>query len=125
LTTAAGIWTVAGVGMAVGGGLYIPAVAVALLTLIALEFFKKYFKCLQMKNMEICFSLPKDGRTVIDIVLNLLKSKKIMVLAYSCDDSGERLIVDLTVRVNGDSGWEDQLFADLCSIDGLCMKKYE
>lgn len=39
LTTAAGLWTVSGIGMAVGGGLYLPAVAVAILALIAFEFF--------------------------------------------------------------------------------------
>jgi putative Mg2+ transporter-C (MgtC) family protein len=36
LTTAASVWTVAGIGLAVGGGLYVPAVAATIIILIIL-----------------------------------------------------------------------------------------
>ncbi|MBE0480771.1 MAG: MgtC/SapB family protein, partial [Dehalococcoidia bacterium] len=38
LTTAASIWAIAAVGVAVGAGLYLPGVATAVLVLIALRF---------------------------------------------------------------------------------------
>lgn len=41
LTTAAGLWTVAAVGLAVGGGMYIAAVGTTLITLIVLTGVKK------------------------------------------------------------------------------------
>jgi putative Mg2+ transporter-C (MgtC) family protein len=45
LTTAASIWVVAGIGLAIGAGLYIPsliALAIILFTLIVLDYFEKY-----------------------------------------------------------------------------------
>jgi putative Mg2+ transporter-C (MgtC) family protein len=41
LTTAAGLWTVAAIGLAVGGGMYIAAVATTLITLLVLIGVKK------------------------------------------------------------------------------------
>ena len=40
LTTAAGLWTVAGIGLAVGGGLYIPAVAATAMVWVVLAVVK-------------------------------------------------------------------------------------
>jgi len=42
LTTAAGLWTVACIGLAVGAGLYIPAVAATILILFVLIYFIKF-----------------------------------------------------------------------------------
>jgi len=42
LTTAAGLWTVAGIGLAVGGGLYFAAIATTVLALIILVVIKPY-----------------------------------------------------------------------------------
>ena len=44
LTTAAGLWTVAGIGLAVGGGLYIAAAFATVLVLIILILVKPYKK---------------------------------------------------------------------------------
>ena len=44
LTTAAGLWTVGGIGLAVGGGLYFPAIATTVLVLIILIVVKPYKK---------------------------------------------------------------------------------
>jgi putative Mg2+ transporter-C (MgtC) family protein len=41
LTTAAGLWTVAAVGLAVGGGMYVASIATTLITLIILTGVKK------------------------------------------------------------------------------------
>ncbi len=41
LTTAASLWIVAGIGLAVGSGMYIPAVATTVLTMIALQYLSR------------------------------------------------------------------------------------
>ncbi|HEY6978485.1 MAG TPA: MgtC/SapB family protein [Chitinophagaceae bacterium] len=50
LTTAAGLWTVAGVGLAVGSGMYIAAAAATVLVLIILAIVKPYKKRLSKGN---------------------------------------------------------------------------
>ena len=47
LTTAAGIWVSAGIGMAVAAGLYAVAVATTLLSLVGLEAFGRIARCLK------------------------------------------------------------------------------
>ncbi|WP_184543455.1 MgtC/SapB family protein [Mucilaginibacter sp. FT3.2] len=50
LTTAAGLWTVAGIGLAVGGGLYIEAVSATAIALIILAVFKPFENRFFKKN---------------------------------------------------------------------------
>jgi len=52
LTTAAGLWTVAGIGLAVGGGLYFAAIATTLLVLIILIIVKPYKNRLMSQNRQ-------------------------------------------------------------------------
>jgi putative Mg2+ transporter-C (MgtC) family protein len=68
LTTAASVWSVAGIGLAVGGGLYIPAVAATVIILIILAGIKplerRFIGTRQLRGLVIfterdALSLPK------------------------------------------------------------------
>ena len=50
LTTAAGIWATAGIGLAVGAGMYTISIAATLLTLAGLELLSLIFKSIGMKS---------------------------------------------------------------------------
>ena len=50
LTTAAGIWATAGIGLAVGAGMYTISIAATLLTLAGLELLSLIFKSIGMKK---------------------------------------------------------------------------
>ncbi|MBK1896668.1 MgtC/SapB family protein [Chryseobacterium paridis] len=60
LTTAAGLWAVAGIGLAIGGGLYFPAFIATLIILIILAllkpFEKKFFKSTRGKTMILSYN---------------------------------------------------------------------
>lgn len=56
LTTAAGIWATAGIGLAVGAGMYTISIAATLLTLAGLELLSLIFKSIGMKSSVITFS---------------------------------------------------------------------
>ena len=56
LTTAAGIWATAGIGLAVGAGMYAIGIATTVLTLIGLELLSYIFKSVGMKSSMIAFS---------------------------------------------------------------------
>ena len=55
LTTAAGIWATAGIGLAIGAGRYGTGVAATVLALIGLEVLSRCFKSLRMRNMIVEF----------------------------------------------------------------------
>lgn len=60
LTTAAGLWAVAGIGLAIGGGLYFPAFIATLIILIILAilkpFEKRFFKSTKGKTMTLSYN---------------------------------------------------------------------
>lgn len=60
LTTAAGLWAVAGIGLAIGGGLYFPAFIATLIILVILAilkpFEKRFFKSTKGKTMTLSYN---------------------------------------------------------------------
>ena len=67
LTTAAGLWTVGGIGLAIGGGLYFAAVAATVLVLIILILIKPYKKRL----------IAERRQTEIHLKLNNIKEDNV------------------------------------------------
>lgn len=83
LTTAAGIWTTAGIGMCVGAGLYILSVGVTLVVIIVqtvLHSSSHYFKQRSKSNYKIIFSIIADEEKKIK---ELFKISKFQTLLYS------------------------------------------
>ena len=71
LTTAAGLWVVAGIGMAIGGGLYIVGIAGTILTLLGLEVLQRIVQKLHVRRVELVFSTKSHDNLVrITDVLN-------------------------------------------------------
>lgn len=64
LTTAAGLWTVAGIGLAVGGGLYFAALVATILVLIILVIIKPYKKRLIVERRQTELQLKLDKQII-------------------------------------------------------------
>ena len=45
LTTAAGLWATAGIGLAIGAGMYVVGIGATILVLIGLEIVSRIFRC--------------------------------------------------------------------------------
>ncbi|MBV4415654.1 MgtC/SapB family protein [Clostridium tyrobutyricum] len=75
LTTAAGLWATAGIGIAIGAGMYIPGVSATALILIGLGIFNKMQKKAIMYSTGIA-DLSVEG---INPVLDVLKNSKVRV----------------------------------------------
>ena len=68
LTTAAGIWTTAGVGMAVGGGLYAVGIAATALVLLVQTLLRRNFRWLRIpaaEQIDLVFSEETDAITYV------------------------------------------------------------
>src|SRR5699024_7402865 len=67
LTTAAGIWATAGIGLAIGGGMYEIGIISGLLVIIGLEFLKRIFGPVIPKTITLTIEM-KNGRSVHEII---------------------------------------------------------
>ena len=83
LTTAAGIWATAGIGLAVGAGMYVIGIAAMVLTLIGLEVLSYLFKSIGMKSSMITFST--DNKEVLKGVADRFNSKDYLIVSYQMD----------------------------------------
>lgn len=102
LTTAAGIWVTAAVGMAMGAGLYIVAfVSVILLLLVQIVFHKfliGFDKVLANDNLVPCFVQIKNSPDAVKELKTFLKANGVQVFDSVVDVSSDN--EKLTIRLN-------------------------
>lgn len=98
LTTAASLWATAGIGMAVGGGLYSVAVVATLLTLIGLEAIGYVFK--KFGARRIFISILVNDKQMAQTVYLDLKKVGYQILSYDLSrlDRAEGYRVAIVVR---------------------------
>ena len=88
LTTAAGVWTTAGVGMACGGGLWLIAIiATTILILIQWFLHRKIFRTKKLFSIKIVFVQITDEREQIKQLFDIERYNKLVV-----ERDGEKLI---------------------------------
>ena len=100
MTTAAGIWATAGIGLAVGAGMYVISIAATLLTLAGLELLSILFKSVGMKSSMITFST--ENKDILKEVSDRFKSRNYMLVSYKMERLGsgdtERYIVTMVIK---------------------------
>lgn len=105
LTTAAGLWVVAGIGMATGCGLYAIAIFGTLFALIGLELFRFIVKLVRLTNVDATFIAEKPSD--VPRALARLRDAGFHVFNYKIESNPEsgQYIVTATMRerTKGDS----------------------
>ncbi|MBE7036943.1 MAG: MgtC/SapB family protein [Ruminococcaceae bacterium] len=97
LTTAAGIWATAGVGMAIGSGMYVVGIAMTLLILlvqIVLHSDNSWFRPSKLKRLT--FSCPENPRTQSEIT-EMLQKKGITVSDVSMKKDSKNNLVEFSL----------------------------
>lgn len=126
LTTAASIWVVSGIGLAVGIGFYEGAVFTMFFVLISLILFgridevllsKRRYKRLWIRAVDRTGLMGKVAGALGDLKINIRKIE-IIPLDYSDEEQAELIIMDFLLRapVNLESS---QLFRRLALITGI------
>lgn len=94
LTTAAGVWTTAGIGMACGGGLWLIAV-VATVILILIQWFlhRKIFRHKTLYSIKIVFIQKTDEREQVKKIFDIDRYNK-LVIERQGDDLIYQAILD-------------------------------
>ena len=126
LTTAAGLWAVAGIGMAVGGGLYAVGISATVLALIGLEAMRYFLRKFRTRASYLVF-LTKDRNNLIHVT-NELNANDFHIINYSVGSekvgSEEWLKVKMWVRERVPNG-ENQILRFMQQFPGVEVEKVE
>ena len=82
LTTAAGIWVVAAIGLASGSGLYMIAILGTIAVLVGLEFFQRIFKLSSHKVVEMNIKVQSKPKNEI---MDILGKNSNYILSYKIE----------------------------------------
>ena len=126
LTTAAGMWATAGIGMAVGGGMYWLGVSATVLTLAGLELLTVLFKNLGLRTMLVHFTTTRQENLVR--ILDQVHQRRYRVVSYKADEEkhGELCSyrVSLVVKIK-EQREEQALFTFIQSLPDLVLTEME
>ena len=99
LTTAAGIWATAAVGMCIGSGLYIVGVCTALIILVVQLMLHHWLPLSEnMSTREVNIKMSNNGETIKSIVDYLNENNLTVLETKILKDEDNKIVADLTVR---------------------------
>ncbi|WP_316743565.1 MgtC/SapB family protein [Pedobacter antarcticus] len=122
LTTAAGLWSVAGVGLAVGGGLYLAAVVATGIIFVILAvikpFERRFLKNLKGRTMMISYNSKLIGLAQID---NIMIKNELVANEVLIHSSNENTLDELTLTFDTKSSISKILLAidELKTTNGI------
>lgn len=126
LTTAAGMWATAGIGMAVGGGMYFIGVASTVLVLIGLEVLTLVFVKAGLSSVSISFYT--SDKSNLEKVVGEIHSKKYHLVSYNSAEENLGGVMlykaDITMKVKGHRE-HNGLFVFIQSLNNISQLKVE
>lgn len=96
LTTASGLWTVAAIGLASGGGMYFAATATALIAVIILWLLKPVEEILFKKTKGSSLSVKVNANAqsrIPESVQNLIHSEKLKIQSFSLEKMNAKVSI--------------------------------
>ncbi|HDR4910520.1 TPA: MgtC/SapB family protein [Bacillus cereus] len=87
LTTAAGLWATAGIGLAIGAGMYVVGIGATILVLIGLEIVSRIFKVQFLFPQNIAVQMFVNKHEAVQQILETLQVKGIPILSYEVEAS--------------------------------------
>lgn len=110
LTTAAGVWATAGVGLAMGAGLYYVGIFATVVVVFCQIFLHKNYKFLHMPSEEILSVTLEDSEEAMDFLNNMLAEYNIVIGGMKCRKKESGLIeVEMDISTDTDIAYGDLL----------------
>lgn len=101
LTTAAGLWVTAAIGLACGNGMYWVALITTVIVLVSLGLINVYLPYFSQKEHTVTFLV--EDYTILTKVLENLRREKITVLNYEmhkdAEENNGKMLVSLEIRM--------------------------
>lgn len=121
LTTAAGIWATAGIGLAIGGGMYEIGIFSGLLVIVGLEFLKRLFDPVIPKVVKL--NVDVANNETIQQLINDLTAADIAIKDYQVKKKKEmedRAQYSVLIKLQSQKRWkENEIIAMLQKLEGV------
>ena len=101
LTTAANLWMIAGVGLAVGSGLYLPAIVTTALAYVVLEYFgvlETRFKAKSIKHPWMIDLVAVGSETHHKLIFEVINDYGLVVQTLKVDNEHDGVSMNIEVR---------------------------
>ncbi|EEK77972.1 Membrane protein, MgtC/SapB [Bacillus cereus R309803] len=85
LTTAADLWATAGIGLAIGAGMYVVGIGATILVLIGLEIVSRIFKVQFLFPQNITVQMCINKHEAVQQILETLQVKGVPILSYEVE----------------------------------------
>ena len=126
LTTAAGLWVVAGIGMAIGCGLYVIGVVATVFVLIGLELLRLFFHKERLHSVVVYKTTNRD---IIPQLESALRKKGWNIVSHDMavkgkGKSNEAIRVTLTLQKHASLS-DDALVTFLHGFEGVTLEKID
>ncbi|SEP17312.1 MgtC/SapB family protein [Propionispora vibrioides] len=126
LTTAAGLWTTSGIGLAVGAGMYLLGLVATILVLLGLEVLTKFLQIFLPKYVQMAVDL--SDKAVIGQIISALSEREIEVsLCESKIPLKEHGDVQLVLKLNAlvPRGYDtNKLLEEVQLMAGVCAVRF-
>ncbi len=100
VTTAAGVWTTACVGLVIGSGFYIISVAITLIMLFVMVALKPITKKIGMKKTANTLTVYVDHERIVYVLLKELSHEGIEITKVKYDRENDQLKADIEVELH-------------------------
>ncbi|HKK01216.1 MAG TPA: MgtC/SapB family protein [Desulfuromonadales bacterium] len=120
LTTAACLWVVAGLGMAVGIGLYVPALMVTVVALLSLLVLKHVERLLQKDQYRVLFVETTDMKDFREKLGDLLRERRIEIVEFAVEKDLSDGVARYTLTLSKCGRCDrDALLDDVVGLNGV------
>jgi len=126
LTTAASLWVVAGIGLAVGSGLYLGAFVTTIITLVALMIFSRVEHAMIRKDWYRTLAIEStEGVTQIKLIRDVLSEYRSDITDFEVNRStdGSGMVVRLGLKLYN-THTADRIMEDIARIEGVKNVKW-
>lgn len=122
LTTAAGLWVTAAIGLACGGGMYWLAAAATVLVLLCLEAMNYVLHRFGAKNILVTFLTPTSAQ--VQEVVKQMRRDGIRITSYDLKERHGQYEVNMELQVLRKS-YNDQIVDLMDRLDGMTIERIE
>lgn len=122
LTTAAGIWAVSGVGLAIGAGMYQIGLVSTALILIGLEIIGKLFGGLGIRSISV--ELTASDKAAADKVAEFLSGSRYKIISYDLSQKESVFVINSVLKIVKKED-EKKFFANLNNIGGVTILRID
>ncbi|MFH1189472.1 MAG: MgtC/SapB family protein [Candidatus Omnitrophota bacterium] len=127
LTTAASLWVVAGIGLAVGSGLYFGAVVTTAITIVTLMIFARLEHAMIRKDWYRTLIVEmKEGIDHLKSIRGILEEWHVEITDFEADraSDGVNMVLKLGLKLKSPQ-YADDLVNDIGSLKGVASARWE